>query len=77
MIFQAKKKMIMILNATLDNLSLLQACVSLAKNVGEMRTETELLPQCWEQVNPSANFQSTFCHSDFRNRFLFFWCYEF
>ncbi|THU71901.1 hypothetical protein C4D60_Mb04t06400 [Musa balbisiana] len=27
------------------------ACVSLARNVGEMRTETELLPQCWEQIN--------------------------
>ncbi|TQD96085.1 hypothetical protein C1H46_018321 [Malus baccata] len=27
------------------------ACVNLAKNVGEMRTETELLPQCWEQIN--------------------------
>lgn len=27
-----------------------QACVELAKSVGEMRTETELLPQCWEQV---------------------------
>lgn len=27
-----------------------QACVTLARNVGEMRTETELLPQCWEQV---------------------------
>ncbi|XP_039004005.1 RAB11-binding protein RELCH homolog [Hibiscus syriacus] len=29
----------------------MDACVSLAKNVGEMRTETELLPQCWEQIN--------------------------
>ncbi|PKA61462.1 hypothetical protein AXF42_Ash014379 [Apostasia shenzhenica] len=28
-----------------------EACVSLAKNVGEVRTETELLPQCWEQIN--------------------------
>ncbi|RWR72218.1 lisH domain-containing protein [Cinnamomum micranthum f. kanehirae] len=28
-----------------------QACVSLAKNIGEMRTESELLPQCWEQIN--------------------------
>ncbi|AQK91708.1 HEAT repeat-containing protein [Zea mays] len=27
------------------------ACVELAKSVGEMRTETELLPQCWEQIN--------------------------
>ena len=27
-----------------------QACVELAKSIGEMRTETELLPQCWEQV---------------------------
>uniref|UniRef100_A0A1S2Z940 RAB11-binding protein RELCH homolog n=1 Tax=Cicer arietinum TaxID=3827 RepID=A0A1S2Z940_CICAR len=32
-------------------LSYFQACVSLAKNVGEMRTETELLPQCWEQIS--------------------------
>lgn len=31
--------------------SYVQACVNLAKNVGEMRTETELLPQCWEQVS--------------------------
>ncbi|QCD95161.1 protein phosphatase 2 [Vigna unguiculata] len=30
---------------------IMDACVSLAKNVGEMRTETELLPQCWEQIN--------------------------
>ncbi|KAG2284730.1 hypothetical protein Bca52824_055950 [Brassica carinata] len=28
-----------------------EACVSLSRNVGEMRTETELLPQCWEQIN--------------------------
>ncbi|CAH1429007.1 unnamed protein product [Lactuca virosa] len=28
-----------------------QACVTLARNVGEMRTETELLPQCWEQIS--------------------------
>ncbi|KAL3032449.1 hypothetical protein AAZX31_02G084600 [Glycine max] len=28
---------------------IMDACVNLAKNVGEMRTETELLPQCWEQ----------------------------
>jgi hypothetical protein len=34
-----------------------QACVSLAKNVGEMRTETELLPQCWEQVYLCLTFQ--------------------
>ncbi|CAN6872845.1 unnamed protein product [Brassica oleracea] len=26
------------------------ACVSLSRNVGEMRTETDLLPQCWEQA---------------------------
>ncbi|XP_010549912.1 PREDICTED: lisH domain and HEAT repeat-containing protein KIAA1468 homolog [Tarenaya hassleriana] len=32
---------------------IMDACVSLAKNVGEMRTETELLPQCWEQINHS------------------------
>ncbi|XP_071710205.1 uncharacterized protein [Rutidosis leptorrhynchoides] len=30
---------------------IMDACVSLARNVGEMRTETELLPQCWEQIN--------------------------
>ncbi|KAA8530598.1 hypothetical protein F0562_005307 [Nyssa sinensis] len=30
---------------------IMDACVSLAKCVGEMRTETELLPQCWEQIN--------------------------
>ncbi|KAL1356354.1 hypothetical protein AAHE18_05G178500 [Arachis hypogaea] len=30
---------------------IMEACVSLAKNVGEMRTETELLPQCWEQIS--------------------------
>ncbi|KAM5558021.1 RAB11-binding protein RELCH [Rosa sericea] len=30
---------------------IMDACVSLAQNVGEMRTETELLPQCWEQIN--------------------------
>ncbi|KAL2896547.1 RAB11-binding protein RELCH-like protein [Bienertia sinuspersici] len=30
---------------------IMNACVNLAKNVGEMRTETELLPQCWEQIN--------------------------
>ncbi|KAK1576809.1 hypothetical protein Q3G72_016663 [Acer saccharum] len=30
---------------------IMDACVSLANNVGEMRTETELLPQCWEQIN--------------------------
>ncbi|XP_022639596.1 lisH domain and HEAT repeat-containing protein KIAA1468 homolog isoform X4 [Vigna radiata var. radiata] len=30
---------------------IMDAFVSLAKNVGEMRTETESLPQCWEQIN--------------------------
>ncbi|OAY68909.1 LisH domain and HEAT repeat-containing protein, partial [Ananas comosus] len=30
---------------------IMEACVTLAKNIGEMRTETELLPQCWEQIN--------------------------
>ncbi|RDX66985.1 LisH domain and HEAT repeat-containing protein, partial [Mucuna pruriens] len=35
---------------------IMDACVSLAKNVGEMRTETELLPQCWEQVYSGHNF---------------------
>uniref|UniRef100_A0A453EU48 Uncharacterized protein n=3 Tax=Aegilops tauschii subsp. strangulata TaxID=200361 RepID=A0A453EU48_AEGTS len=29
----------------------MDACVELATSVGEMRTETELLPQCWEQIN--------------------------
>ncbi|KAH0860724.1 hypothetical protein HID58_088985, partial [Brassica napus] len=29
----------------------MDACFSLSRNVGEMRTETELLPQCWEQIN--------------------------
>lgn len=38
-----------------------QACVSLSKNVGEMRTETELLPQCWEQVG--ATLASMSCLS--------------
>ncbi|KAL7232019.1 hypothetical protein ACSBR2_010104 [Camellia fascicularis] len=30
---------------------IMDACVTLARSVGEMRTETELLPQCWEQIN--------------------------
>ncbi|KAL4180966.1 hypothetical protein AMTRI_Chr12g234990 [Amborella trichopoda] len=30
---------------------IMDACVNLAKNIGEMRTESELLPQCWEQIN--------------------------
>ncbi|KAL8117968.1 hypothetical protein AgCh_015750 [Apium graveolens] len=30
---------------------IMDACVTLSKDVGEMRTETELLPQCWEQIN--------------------------
>ncbi|XP_027350526.1 RAB11-binding protein RELCH isoform X2 [Abrus precatorius] len=30
---------------------IMDACVSLAKNIGQMRTETELLPQCWEQIS--------------------------
>ncbi|WOH10287.1 hypothetical protein DCAR_0729754 [Daucus carota subsp. sativus] len=30
---------------------IMDGCVTLAKDVGEMRTETELLPQCWEQIN--------------------------
>ncbi|XP_051140856.1 uncharacterized protein LOC127258170 [Andrographis paniculata] len=30
---------------------IMDACVNLAKNVGPLRTETELLPQCWEQIN--------------------------
>ncbi|XP_039039238.1 RAB11-binding protein RELCH-like [Hibiscus syriacus] len=30
---------------------IMDACVSLAKNFGEVRTETEILPQCWEQIN--------------------------
>ncbi|GLJ30945.1 hypothetical protein SUGI_0616900, partial [Cryptomeria japonica] len=30
---------------------IMDACLALSKNVREMRTETELLPQCWEQIN--------------------------
>ncbi|KAH7433811.1 hypothetical protein KP509_07G087500 [Ceratopteris richardii] len=30
---------------------IMDACVLLAKNIGEERTELELLPQCWEQIN--------------------------
>ncbi|BBM96799.1 hypothetical protein Mp_1g00840 [Marchantia polymorpha subsp. ruderalis] len=30
---------------------IMDACVSLARNVGDIRSETELLPQCWEQIN--------------------------
>ncbi|KAG9450463.1 hypothetical protein H6P81_010428 [Aristolochia fimbriata] len=30
---------------------IMAACVTLARNVGQMRTESELLPQCWEQIN--------------------------
>ncbi|KAL2457553.1 HEAT repeat-containing protein [Forsythia ovata] len=30
---------------------IMDACVTLAKNVGQLRTEIELLPQCWEQIN--------------------------
>ncbi|CAM6092972.1 unnamed protein product [Calypogeia fissa] len=30
---------------------IMDACVTLARNVGEGRTETELLPQCWEQID--------------------------
>ncbi|KAM0957360.1 hypothetical protein ACFX2A_026021 [Malus domestica] len=30
---------------------IMDACVNLVKNAGEMKTETELLPQCWEQIN--------------------------
>lgn len=50
--FLSPSSMIMVLkkNVTRVALSFFQACVNLAKNVGEMRTETELLPQCWEQV---------------------------
>ncbi|KAL2651580.1 hypothetical protein R1flu_019708 [Riccia fluitans] len=29
---------------------IMDACVTLAKNVGMIRSETELLPQCWEQI---------------------------
>lgn len=39
--------------------------MTLAKSVGEMRTETELLPQCWEQVSFAVYFVGdticTFC----------------
>ncbi|KAG0609564.1 hypothetical protein M758_8G193900 [Ceratodon purpureus] len=30
---------------------IMDACVELSKNVGQLRTETELLPQCWEQID--------------------------
>eukprot|EP00897_Mesotaenium_endlicherianum_P010297 jgi/Mesen1/9296/ME000060S08737 len=30
---------------------IMDACVELASRVGEERTETELLPQCWEQIS--------------------------
>eukprot|EP00271_Cylindrocystis_brebissonii_P003864 TRINITY_DN15108_c0_g1_i1.p1 TRINITY_DN15108_c0_g1~~TRINITY_DN15108_c0_g1_i1.p1 ORF type:complete len:1242 (-),score=288.02 TRINITY_DN15108_c0_g1_i1:856-4581(-) len=30
---------------------IMNACVTLAGKVGEERTESELLPQCWEQIN--------------------------
>ncbi|KAJ7523832.1 hypothetical protein O6H91_18G064200 [Diphasiastrum complanatum] len=30
---------------------IMDACVSLSNSVGELRVETELLPQCWEQIN--------------------------
>ena len=29
---------------------ILQGCVSYAKHAGKLRTEEELLPQCWEQI---------------------------
>lgn len=30
---------------------IMDACVELSRNVGQLRTETELLPQCWEQID--------------------------
>jgi hypothetical protein len=30
---------------------IMDACVELSRSVGQMRTETELLPQCWEQID--------------------------
>lgn len=30
---------------------IMEACVSLSESIGEERTELELLPQCWEQIN--------------------------
>ncbi|MCO5584303.1 hypothetical protein L7F22_038227 [Adiantum nelumboides] len=30
---------------------IMDACVTLSRNIGEERTELELLPQCWEQIN--------------------------
>ena len=29
---------------------ILHGCVAYAKHVGPLRTEDELLPQCWEQI---------------------------
>ncbi|KAG0631806.1 hypothetical protein M758_1G280600 [Ceratodon purpureus] len=31
--------------------NIMDACVELSRNVGQLRTETELLPQCWEQID--------------------------
>ncbi|KAI5073490.1 hypothetical protein GOP47_0011503 [Adiantum capillus-veneris] len=30
---------------------IMDACVTLSRNIGKERTELELLPQCWEQIN--------------------------
>jgi hypothetical protein len=35
---------------------IMDACVELSRSVGQMRTETELLPQCWEQVADLSQF---------------------
>jgi hypothetical protein len=48
---------------------IMDACVSLSRNVGEMRTETELLPQCWEQVNATLAF--TTCCLRFKHFVIF------
>ncbi|XP_024525022.1 lisH domain and HEAT repeat-containing protein KIAA1468 homolog [Selaginella moellendorffii] len=30
---------------------IMDACISLSTSIGDIRTENELLPQCWEQIN--------------------------
>ena len=35
------------------------SCADLAGRIGPSRTAEELLPQCWEQVQPYASIAST------------------
>jgi hypothetical protein len=66
----------------------LQACVELSRNVGQLRTETELLPQCWEQVHSISSLKCStspgglslmlslqvppFCWPSYENLYLMF-----